>query len=607
MVKTMKSSSAIALVLGLSALSGTWNQAHAQVATTAPVVVSGAGTRLDITTGGTPIINIAAPRADGTSYNVFSRLNVGQEGLIINNSQVIGQSQIGGTVLANQNLRAAGVVPARLILNEVVGGTRSDLRGTIEVFGTKAGLVIANPAGITCDGCGFINISRASLSTGRPTFDGSNAFTGLQVNGGSVIIQGRGLSGGDVDFFDIVTGSASINANLYARDLVVSGGAANFNYAARTATQIGGLSGVVIDSSVLGGMYANRIRLIGSGAGVGINLAGVVSALSGGASIATDGAITVRNVDAGGDIAIASRASSVRVEEYVSSGGSTIINAAGDIVLANNQAAVNEATVSGYNDCYDDYYCQNSGYYSYSPIALAAASIDAGNIVSLTSGGNLIHNSRGSISGNVVIASAANDILIGGGSSIYGGNIALDAGRDVNLSASTQYVSSSNYTRLGNGLYSSSVSSNLAVSGADIDATGTFVASAGRDISLESAVVNAGGIASISGGRDVAITGIASTTTTTNSWKTSKRVTGGSVETVSIFDGSSINAGGILFVNAREELDISGSSLASNEDIRLGAATGTVSIAGSDISAFGDARITGREYSRGRESQQLKL
>ena len=124
MIKTMKSSSAIALVLGLSALSGGWSQAHAQVATTAPVIVSGTGTRLDITTGGTPIINIAAPRADGTSYNVFSRLNVGQEGLILNNSQAIGQSQIGGTVLANQNLRVAGAVPARLILNEVVNGTR---------------------------------------------------------------------------------------------------------------------------------------------------------------------------------------------------------------------------------------------------------------------------------------------------------------------------------------------------------------------------------------------------------------------------------------------------------------------------------------------------
>lgn len=603
MIKTMKSSSAIALVLSLSALSGAWSQAHAQVATTAPVVVSGTGTRLDITTGGTPIINIAAPRADGTSYNVFSRLNVGQEGLILNNSQAIGQSQIGGTVLANQNLRVAGAVPARLILNEVVNGTRSDLNGAIEVFGTRAGVVIANPAGITCDGCGFINISRASLSTGRPTFDGSNAFTGLQVNGGSVIIQGRGLSGGDVDFFDIVTGSASINANLYARDLVVSGGAANFNYAARTASQIGALSGVVIDSSVLGGMYANRIRLIGSGAGVGINLAGVVSALNSGVSIATDGAITVRNVDAGGDIAIASRASSVRVEEYVSSGGSTIINAAGDIVIADNQAAVNEATVTetyynndyDYNGYYNQDYSQSSYETTYSPIALAAASIDALGSIVLQSGRDIVHNNRGSISGDNVSLIANQDILLSGGSGVYANNLTLDAVRDVSLKASTNIRSSTQYTDLGRGLFQNTYLTSTEVIGAQLDSFGSLFVRAGRDVSLEAASLSADGVIGLTAARDIAIGGIASIGTTTNSWKTSRNVTGSSVETVSNYDGSRIAASSGLFVNAAQELEITGSALQSESGLSLWATDGTAYIAGSDIAATGDLVLSGRD------------
>jgi filamentous hemagglutinin family protein len=57
---------------------------------------------------------------------------------------------------------------ARLILNEVTGSRPSALLGVIEVAGQAARVVIANPNGITCDGCGFINTSHVQLTTGRP-------------------------------------------------------------------------------------------------------------------------------------------------------------------------------------------------------------------------------------------------------------------------------------------------------------------------------------------------------------------------------------------------------------------------------------------------------
>ncbi len=599
----------IAFVLGISSTS--FGIAHAQVVTSSPVEVISPETGLDVTMSGVPVINIAAPRADGTSYNVYSRLDAGREGVIFNNSADIGTSAIGGMVLANPNVQAGGA--ARLILNEVTSGTRSDLQGPLEVFGTRAGLIIANPAGITCNGCGFINVSRATLSTGRPTFDGNGAFAGLQVTGGSVSVEGAGLFAGDVDYFDIVSQSALINADLVARDLYVAGGNADFGYANRTHNNLGGASGIVIDSSALGGMYANRIRLIGTGAGVGINLRGIVSADQGSIAIVSDGAISVRDVIAERDIVIASRDASVAIEGGVAAGGSAFVRAGSSIALSDNQAEVNEYEAA-YQQEYADWLANNPQnpwgppYYTpeqvvqdgyspppvYNPVALVTGSIEAGWMVGLTAGGDIVHDRRGSIIGSTIQASAGNDILIGGGSTLFGGDIALDAGRDLSFIARTQPTGSYTYTNLGGGNYNNRISSSLAVTGAEVDAVGNFFASAGRDLSVEAAIINVEGIASLEAGRDVVVTGIASTTTTTQTWKTSKRVTGSSVESISIFDGSAISANGALFVNAAEELEINGSSLASNEDIRFGAGAGTIAISGSDISAIGDVLMTGQ-------------
>lgn len=57
---------------------------------------------------------------------------------------------------------------AQVILNEVVSANRSRLAGFTEVAGGKADVVVANPYGITCSGCGFINTDRVTLTTGKP-------------------------------------------------------------------------------------------------------------------------------------------------------------------------------------------------------------------------------------------------------------------------------------------------------------------------------------------------------------------------------------------------------------------------------------------------------
>jgi filamentous hemagglutinin len=121
---------------------------------------------------GVPLINIQTPSAAGVSRNVYNQLNVGPNGAIFNNSRTNAQTQLGGIVQGNPYL-AGG--PARIILNEVNGGNVSQLRGYMEVAGQRAEIIIANPAGINVDGAGFINASRATLTTGTPQL---NALAG---------------------------------------------------------------------------------------------------------------------------------------------------------------------------------------------------------------------------------------------------------------------------------------------------------------------------------------------------------------------------------------------------------------------------------------------
>ena len=55
---------------------------------------------------------------------------------------------------------------AKVILNEVNSSNPSQLKGYLEVAGKQAQVVIANPSGLICDGCGVINADRFNLNHG---------------------------------------------------------------------------------------------------------------------------------------------------------------------------------------------------------------------------------------------------------------------------------------------------------------------------------------------------------------------------------------------------------------------------------------------------------
>jgi filamentous hemagglutinin len=234
------------------------------------IVVANPNTSLDRAGNGVPIINIATPNASGLSHNQFHEYNVGAQGLILNNGSTQNTvTQLGGHIVDNPNLKNSG--SAQAILNEVISGNPSQLRGYTEVAGQSARVIVANPYGVTCNGCGLINSPRVTLTTGKPVLE-NGRLDRFQVDQGSVAIEGAGLNASNVDRFEIITRSAQINAQLQAQNLTIVAGRNDVNAQTLNATARSedGSSKpqLAIDSSALGGMYAGAIKLVGTEAAI---------------------------------------------------------------------------------------------------------------------------------------------------------------------------------------------------------------------------------------------------------------------------------------------------------------------------------------------------
>ncbi|MBF8725799.1 DUF637 domain-containing protein [Pseudomonas putida] len=267
------------------------------------IAVSGTtNTQVGKAGNGVPVVNIAAPNAAGLSHNQYERYNVDSQGLILNNStQAIQGTQLGGNILGNQQL---GGHAASTILNEVNGANATQLKGYTEVAGQAARVIVANPHGVTCNGCGFINTPRVTLSTGKPVLDATGKLDHFAVDGGSISIEGQGLDASNIDQFDLITRSAKLNADLYAKRLNVVAGANDVNADTLATTPRQGDPAdkpqLAIDSSALGGMYADTIKLVGTEQGVGVKTAGNLAASAGDIQIDANGQLNMAQASAKG-------------------------------------------------------------------------------------------------------------------------------------------------------------------------------------------------------------------------------------------------------------------------------------------------------------------
>ena len=318
-----------------------------------PIVGTAADLALDAAAGGNanigsasngvPMVNIATPNGSGLSHNKFTDYNVGQQGLILNNSnQSMVNTQLGGYVVGNPNLKGG---TASVILNEVNGGSPSQLKGYTEVAGRSAHVIVANPHGITCDGCGFLNTPRATLTTGTPVVE-NGRLDRYDVDGGEIAIEGEGLNARNVDQFELITRSAKINAELHAQKLAMITGrnevdAADLSATAKAANGSAAPQ-LAIDSSALGGMYAGAIRLVGTEQGVGVKLAGDMAASGGDIHIDANGQLSLARTAASGDATL--RAEQIELNDDTYAGRNATLQAdrvnVGESLAAGNRLQV---------------------------------------------------------------------------------------------------------------------------------------------------------------------------------------------------------------------------------------------------------------------------
>ncbi|WP_026789751.1 hemagglutinin repeat-containing protein [Pleomorphomonas oryzae] len=434
---------------------------------------------------GVPLVDIVAPNGAGLSHNKYSDFNVGTPGLILNNSnQDLARSELGGLVPGNANLRGSG--PARVILNEVTGARRSLLEGATEVNGTAADVVIANPNGLTCNGCGFINTPRATLSTGKPELGPDGALSGLKVEGGDVAI---GANGGDFSrstLFDIVSRTITVDGPVKAGgDLNLIAGRNSYAYASGLVTPLasdGNEPALAIDSSALGGMYAGRIKLIATEQGSGVNMQGDMAANAGAMTLSADGKLTLGKAYAKGPATVRSTGNAVKVETTLFSEDAVVLEGRTAVEVADAAvvAAKGDASLS-------------ASEVTLGAGALAASGMDAGGTLGtsgtlsvtadrLTAGsGRLAAGGLLSISAGLVDLDRADDT--GGDSLRSRGAITIESGT---VKAANGQVSAAGNIQL---LFSG----DLQITGGRFAAGGDLLARAARlsaDASL-SAVANA--------------------------------------------------------------------------------------------------------------------
>lgn len=207
--------------------------------------------------------------------------------------------------------------------------------------------------GISVNGGGFINTSRAVLTTGTPNFAADGSLSGFNVSRGNISIQGAGLDASAVDQVDLLARAVQVNAAIFAKNLNVVAGANALDHDSLKTTPIAGegpAPGVMIDVASLGGMYANRIWLVGTENGVGVSTKGVLAAQAGDLILTAEGKLVLAGQTvARGDVHASAR-------DGIESSGTTLaqgnvsVSTAGTLnnrgtLAANGQLSVTAGTV----------------------------------------------------------------------------------------------------------------------------------------------------------------------------------------------------------------------------------------------------------------------
>ncbi|CAJ3448503.1 haemagglutinin [Burkholderia pseudomallei] len=395
----------------------------------AQVVAGGAHAPSVIQTqNGLQQVNINRPGASGVSMNTYNQFDVPKPGIILNNSPINVQTQLGGIIGGNPNFQAGDA--ARLIVNQVNSNNPSFIRGKVEIGGAAAQLVIANQAGLVVDGGGFLNTSRATLTTGNPNFGPDGSLTGFNVNQGLISVVGAGLDTANVDQVDLLARAVQINAKAYAKTLNVVAGSNQVDYNTLNATPIaanGPAPTIAIDVSQLGGMYANRVFLVSSENGVGVANAGDIAAQAGDLTLQANGRLVLSgHTNAAGNMSL-SASGGIQNSGVTYGKQSVTITTGAD--LTNSGALTAQQNLTA-----------NVGSLNSTGTLGAGINVDStvgtSGDLNVTSSGQLTATGTNSAAGNATFTSSG--VNLSNSATAANGNLALSAtAGDVNLAGST--------------------------------------------------------------------------------------------------------------------------------------------------------------------------
>lgn len=304
---------------------------------------------------GTKVIDIEKPNAAGVSHNMYRDFNVDSKGLILNNSANDLKHDSLGNIAKNNNLTDGS---ASVILNEVISNKSSALNGFIEVAGQKADVIIANPNGISCSGCSFINTNKAVLTTGKVNLSDSGEISSYTVTGGMLTIGQNGMDATN-SYAALLADVIAINGTVNAANATMGAGNFTFDNSTGAMTSAGKSATVMqtlfpeysVDISNLGGIKANSISMVGNNLGFGVRNKGTIVAnttlamtsngsLTNEGSIASNGMVTqivsAGNLKNTGNISttnttLLNSLSSLTNSGTVSSTRQLLVNASGNI------------------------------------------------------------------------------------------------------------------------------------------------------------------------------------------------------------------------------------------------------------------------------------
>ncbi|WP_420978431.1 hemagglutinin repeat-containing protein [Burkholderia gladioli] len=413
-----------AAVLAVSAVAGALSTpVQAQIVgagPSAPAVIQ--------TPNGLPQVNINKPGGSGVSVNTYNQFDVQKAGAILNNSATMVQTQLGGWINGNPNFGPNDA--ARIIVNQVNSPNPSQIRGALEIAGARAELVLANPSGIYLDGAGFINTSRATLTTGLPFYGPDGSLVGYNVNRGLVTVAGAGLNASNLDQVDIISRAVQANAAIYAKNLNVIAGANQVNHDTLAATPIAGdgpVPAVAIDVAQLGGMYANRVFLVGNSAGVGVANAGTIAAQAGDLTLQSNGRLVLTGkTTASGNLALSAangiqNSGTTYAQQSLSGSIGTDLTNSGTLA-AQQDTSVTAGSVNSTGTLGAG--VNNDG------------AVGQGGNLNLTVSGQLSATGQNAAGGNASLTGAS--VNLAGSQTTANGNLSLNAtAGDVNLSSAT--------------------------------------------------------------------------------------------------------------------------------------------------------------------------